>query len=613
MSTQVLAWECHHWKRFPWLASCAFIAVLVLFAAMGVVLHTSNNQEVSSWPSNERPVPVSVILAILVNVANLCLAVALSQGYTVSWWQEALKGAELSRLQFDLSVQHSFSAILQSSRAFSKFLLAALIAIVVSVADGPILQRASTTGLLTLSQTSTNVTVFVSPELLPANFSSWSGVADELSLLTPVFSNVSKAYASHDDITLPYSGCDGTGFCNLTMTGPGFDTFCNESSVPYDYLHLSAAIPEHNNITAFQIDFQFGAHRTAAEYGTVNFTVLYKPDPACIGQFVRRWCSMRLATVKYPITISNGTAVLEPWERLQNETIELTRLDTTSRGDIDPALYTLGTAFRGLESMLGGFVHVSKSLYESSANLRLPSKESFLVNATGQAASDYLSSNISSYGNCTMTWDDPTVDIINTARELMFRSAIANSFANSSYRTPQHLPATTSTRVVTAYKTRFEYLGISIALMILEIAVILFLLQGWRGLGRDASLDAFEIGKALGAPLLQEASSNAAVGDILESSGRRRIRYGEIVPGEARGEEWSAHPQSSSGAFARADNSVGFREVADDKVAPAGEQVRETHEKETFLENKSSASAKPRLGFGDAENVRSVTPGKLYY
>ncbi|KAI1743486.1 hypothetical protein F4680DRAFT_456676 [Xylaria scruposa] len=609
MPARSLAWECNRWKRFPWQASCAFVVVLILFAAMAVVLHTSDNQEVSSWPSSQRSVPVSVVLAILVNVANLCLAIALSQGYTVSWWREALKGAEISRLQFDLSVQHGFAALLRSSRSFNRFLLAALIAIIVSIADGPILQRASTTGLLTLGPTSTNVTIFVSPEPLPANFSAWSGIADPPSLLTPVFANVSKAYASHEDIMLPYSGCDGNSSCEAAMAGPGFDTICNASLVPYDYLDLSAAIPENNNITAFQIDFEFGGHRTAAEYSTVNFTVLFKPDAACIGNFVRRWCSMRLATVEYPITISNGTAVIQPWQSSRNETIQLTHVSTTivdRLSVIDPELWTLGSAFRGLESMLGGIVYTSRSLYDSYANLRLPAKESFLVNVTGQAATNYLTSDISSYGNCTMTWEDPTVDIVNTARELMFRSAIANSVANSSYSTPQELPAT-STRVITAYRTRFEYLGISIGLMLLEAVVIVFLLWGWRGLGRDVSLDAFEIGHALGAPLLQEANSNGTVEDILEASGRKRIRYGEIVRSEARGERGPA------GTFTRADNSIGLLDTADNDIIHTSDQSWEANEKEPFRGEVSSAIETPRLGFSEATNVRSVTPGKLYY
>ncbi|KAI0545673.1 hypothetical protein F4679DRAFT_588277 [Xylaria curta] len=252
------------------------------------------------------------------------------------------------------------------------------------------------------------------------------------------------------------------------MAGPSFDTICNASLISYDYLNLSAAIPENNNITAFQVDFKFGGHRTVAEYSTVNFTVLFKPDAACVGNFVHRWCSMRLARVDYPIIISSSTAVLQPWQPSRNETIQLIRFSTTSDGWLAsvPGLWIPGTAVRGLESMLGGIVYASRSFYKSYVNFCLPSKKSFLANVTGQAATNYLTSDIS-------------------------------SFTNSSYTTPQELPAT-STRVITSYRTCYEYLGISIGLMLLEGVVIVFLLWGWRGLGRDMSLDAFEIGRALG-------------------------------------------------------------------------------------------------------------------
>ncbi|KAI8629879.1 hypothetical protein F5Y19DRAFT_464218 [Xylariaceae sp. FL1651] len=618
MPAQVRAWERGHWKRFPWLASCAFIVVLVLFVTMAVVLHTSNNQEVSSWPSSQRSVPVSVVLAILVNVANICLAIAMSQGYTVSWWREALKGAELSRLQFDLSVQHGFGALLRSSRSFSRFLLATSIALIVSIADGPVLQRASTTGLLTLGPTNTNVTVFIASDMLPSNFSAWSGLDSIPNVLTPVFANVSKAYASKEDIMLPYAGCSGNRSCKVTMAGPGLDTVCNDSTVSYNYLDLGAANLEHNNITAFNITFEFGNKFTAAEYSMVNFTVLFKPDPACTGNFVRRSCSMRLATVGYPIIISNGTAVLQPWRPIRNETIQLINVtDNSYNGyisDTTPELWTGVDSYsgKGLQSMLGGIFTVSRSLYESYANLRLPAKEGLLVNVTGLAATNYLTSNISTYGDCTMTWEDPTTDIVNTARELMFRSAIANSLANSSYSTPQELPST-STRVITAYRTRFEYLGIAIGLMLLEGAVILFLLWGWRDIGRDMSLDAFEIGKALGAPLLREASSNATVEDILEASGRKRIRYGEIVRSEARVEPGPDAPLSSPEAFNGADNSIDLHATAHYDTILQGDQGWETYEKEPFRGKISSPTGAPRLGFGEATDVRSVTPGQLYY
>ena len=582
---------------------------------MAVVLHTSDNQEVSSWPSSRKSIPVSVILAILINVANICLAIALSQGYAVSWWREALKGAELSHLQFDLSVQHGFTALLQSSRSFSRFLLAALVALIVSIADGPILQRASTTGLLTRGPTNTTVAIFVSPEPLPSNFSVWSGLQYKPSLLTPVFANVSKSYASNEDIMLPYSGCDGNRSYRVVMAGPGLDTICKDSSVSYDFMNMMAA--RGDNITAFNITFEFGGDLTIAGYSMVNFTVLFKPDPACIGNFVRRSCSMRVATVEYPMTISNGTAVLQPWQPSGNETIQLINISTTiSDGQpiITPELWTGGNSYsgKGLQSMLGGIFSVSRSLYESYANLRLPAKELWVLNVTGLAATNYLTSNISVYGDCAMTWEDPTTDIINTVRELMFRSTIANSRANSSYNTPQELSAT-STRVITAYRTRFEYMGISITLMLLEGAVILFLLWGWRDLGRDISLDTFEIGKAFGAPLLRESSSNATVEDILKSSGCKRIRYGEVVRSEAQVEPGPGAPLSYPEVFYGADNSIGLRAAAHYDVIPPGEQGWETNEKEPFRGYMSSAIRTPRLGFSEATNVRSVAPGQLYH
>lgn len=63
------------------------------------------------------------------------------------------------------------------------------------------------------------------------------------------------------------------------------------------------------------------------------------------------------------------------------------------------------------------------------------------------------------------------------------------------------------------------------------------------------SLDAFEIAKALGAPLLQKGSSNGTIDDVLASTGSVPLLYGEILPVEGPIPVLSPHlkqPQGSS-------------------------------------------------------------------
>ncbi|KAJ8121013.1 hypothetical protein ONZ43_g2429 [Nemania bipapillata] len=538
----------------------------------------------------------------------------MSQGYAICWWLKALRGARLAQLQFDLGVQHSLTAFLQRSRTFDLFAIAALIALAVSVADGPLLQQATTTTSKAVTSNNNTVTVYVSPEKLPSNFSQWgasSGSTDLGYILQPVFANVSKAYAARDVITLPNSGCEDNSTCTISMLGPGFDVACNESDLPYDFHNLGSADPNHSNYTTFLVDFQFGGYEVLSEYSMVNFTAVYKPDASCVGSFTVKQCVMRLATVKYPVTIRNNTSVLQKWEPSMNQTIEIIQFNSSTGYD---DVFTGATG--DFQSMLGGIVSVADSLYSSSANLRQVQmiNSPYLANVSGQAASNYLTSDSSTYGNCSMTWEDPSVDIVNTIQELMFRSAIANSIANVSYATPQRLPAT-STKTVIAYVTHYQYLGIALVIMALELGIIFFLLSGWQALGRDVSLDTFEISKALGAPVLQEAGSNSTVDEILKVAGKKNLRYGELIGKDAGETKATSAVPLLSPSHLSINAATPWLPSGTYELLPQGkitpEMYNATDSGDEYYGSLPTIS--PQLRFGEIIQVRPARPNVQYY
>ncbi|KAK8065135.1 hypothetical protein PG997_011882 [Apiospora hydei] len=141
-----------------------------------------------------------------------------------------------------------------------------------------------------------------------------------------------------------------------------------------------------------------------------------------------------------------------------------------------------------------------------------------------------------------MTWGDPTTDLVNTARELMFRSAIAYSNFNRTAAGVQRIRVS-QTRAANAYKSRFDYFGITVGCMVLQALVISYMLFGWHRLGRDVSLDAFEIARAMGAPALQDASSNSRIDVALSRLRRDKFRYGELVS-ETSVDSWTGADQS---------------------------------------------------------------------
>ncbi|KAK8113353.1 hypothetical protein PG984_013879 [Apiospora sp. TS-2023a] len=579
-----IRWTPGYWKHTPWTAFLNLVGFVLCCAVLAAVLWTSDGKDINDWPKPSHTISVSVLLALIVGIANLCLSVALAKGYEISWWLSALKGAELRRLQFDLEVQHHLYALVGKTRAFNQFAIAAVTSIAVSILDGPLIQRASTISTTTYQPVEIEARVDVTNGLLPANFSSYVGSRGGTDLLMPVFRDVSRAYANRDDIRLSLDDCKTNTTCTFRLPAAGFDFGCTEQRLGYDFDRIFD-VGSNREMTVFNTTLKFGG-----SYGNITITSLLKPDAECAGQFVKRTCDFRLATVEYPVTITDGVATLENWHLGQNETLETT---TWQNGGYD-TLWTGSMGSGGGQTMLGGVFDTLESLYSSSVLLYTSVMTSvpYLLVIKGQSASNYLTSDFSTYSNCTMTWDDPTTDLINTARELMFRSAIAYSDYNRSAVVPQELKIR-QTKVGSAYHSHYNFFGITIACMALQGLLVSYMLCGWHRLGREVSLDAFEIARAMRAPLLQDESSNSRIDEALLQLQHTKFRYGELVPENS--ETWASRDQSQR----------------DGNEAISHELLQYDSLEEGQMGNPGSGQ-KPRLGLDRAEHVRTIRLGVPY-
>ncbi|KAH6866199.1 hypothetical protein B0T10DRAFT_574266 [Thelonectria olida] len=433
---------------------------------------------------------------------------------------------------------------------------------------------ASSVSITEFGPSSVGANVDVSNASFPASFSSVSGVGSGPQFLTPLFSNVSRAYANRDDIALPIEGRKTNSTCVLTLPAPGFDVSCAEKLLPYDFSKLAAA--GSGNQAAIPPGSGFGK-----DSDTINTTFMYKPKATRDGQVIQRECVLRLATVGYPITVSDSVVTLKRWQLGQNETLELAQ---SLSGDIN-SIYVTGSS-DNTQTMFGGIFYVLNAHYTSFTVLSLGGNTNvpFILNATGQAASNYLNSDISTYNNWTMTWEDPTADIVNTARELMLRSAIAYSDYNRTAVVPQEL-------------SDYEYLAITLGCMVPQALIIAFLLLGWRRLGREVSLDAFEVARALGAPLLQGGSSNSDIQKALSPLRREKLRYGEVA---------SVVDQVQTGNHEA-------RDAAQQRYGKArsfeGAQLIGS---EAGYELQSHGGERPKLGLGLERQIRDLRHGVLY-
>ena len=531
-------WRPGFWTHVPWIAIASIFSFLVCCVALVAILLNSDGKEIAAWPHPSGVVPVSVLLSLVTSIANLSLTIALSKGYEISWWTQALEGAQLRKLKFDLDVQRSASAIFQRNLALDKFVIAAVISLVVSIIDGPLIQRASTVTARQYGPALFDTNVNISNASLPANFSAFSGGGSDPQVLTPLFSKVSRAYSNREDVRLSVEGCKTNTTCKFTLPGPGFDVSCTQQLIPYDLWDIGASGLNDqtrpfsnfssNQVTTFDVTIGFARSPDVSVYSAINITALYKPDEARAGNMVERHCLLRMATTRYLVTLSDGIASLEDWKMEQNDTIALSKFTKSVDGE-----YSTGSvAAGGFQSMIGGIIFVADGLYSSRIALRIATMTNgLLFNTTGQAAGNYLTSDMSTYANYTMTWGDPTNDIVNTIRQLMFRSVIANSMANLSIVVPQEITVS-QTKISSAYSSHFIYLGVTLACMALQALLVAYLLFGWHHLGRDMSLDAFEIARALGAPILQGDSGNSDLEEVLSPFHDHKFRYGKILNGE---------------------------------------------------------------------------------
>ncbi|CAK7220732.1 hypothetical protein SCUCBS95973_004262 [Sporothrix curviconia] len=518
-----LAWRPGYSRQVPWASLGSLVVFMICCVGTGVVLSSSHGKVVSEWPSESRPFSVSVLLSLLVSIANVCLAAALAKAYEISWWLEAIRGAELRRLQFDLSVQSNVAAVFSRSFALNRFTVASFVALAVTVLDGPLIQKASTIVSKSRGPLPINATAAVLDGYLPAN---WSGYGTTSDVMTPAFTEVSLAYNNRDPIALSVAGCDTANTtCSLDFPGLGFDVQCTETTVPYDFDSLVAG--GNDTLSPFKISMSYGGAQEANDFLFIHTQATYKPDAACAGTFSQRSCALRLATVNYPLTLSNGVATMAGWDASRNDTVAWSNI---TNSDAYGLLYTGSFAAGGFQTMLGGVFLAMNSLYSGNATLSLATmtETPFILYGYGACASNYLTSDLASYGNCSMTWSDPTADYINTARELMLRSVVTYAAQNPD-KTKSATLLAQHTTVAATYESAYKYLAAAVASMALEMLVVLVLLHGWRRLGRHVSLDAFEIARALGAPLLQGGSSNSEIDSALAPIERVQLRYGEVL------------------------------------------------------------------------------------
>ena len=510
-------WSPGIFSRLPWLGIAALTGAALGVAASIAILTASNGKPISSWS-----VQPTVYLAIAATLTNIMLHFALSEGINVAWWRRAMK--EQTQVG-DLHRYWDFgNSVWAAATAGRKFNLIAVACILTAIApiNNPLLQRASKVSVAGITS-SAELKLPIAP-IVPDGYTGHvSGRQYAVSLLTANFSAIVQKYSTSSPITLHDTGCNGV--CSATVKGAGLSVNCSSYSWPFDLrpqlqpngTYDATKDPSLINGTyAFMTSFP-----VKIMDGNGTFNVQYKDTTDCSGNLRIRNCSMQTALVQYPVIIDSNksTITLDPSSSIFDDVI-------------DSINHVQGYPIQGPTTM-GGFWRALGDKYDSTAHLRFVGAVGYELLTVGSAATQYaVLESTSNYTNvlgtsCSLYFTDPTNDLLASARELMFRTALGA--ANSS---DIQIVSAIQTGTHAVYESHYAFLAIAVAVTAFAISVVTMTFNGYWHLGRTVTMSPIEIAKAFNAPSLKNDDSNASATALVKELGDRSVRYGSVLAGD---------------------------------------------------------------------------------
>ncbi|KAF3484459.1 uncharacterized protein GIQ15_03783 [Arthroderma uncinatum] len=508
--------------RLPWLSLGALLVSILGGGASVGILVASNGQPISKW--KYQP---TVYLSIAYTITNIALQFAFTEGVTTAWWRKALKpDTQLGDLHRSWAFGNSVWGAITSFRRFNVIALACILIAMVPI-NGPLLQRASTVVVASVvSNARLNLSVATHLDI-PTGYLSGRGYA--VSMISENFRPIVQDYYGRTEIAMKNTGCSSSGKCTAGMRGAGFAVNCSSYDVPFSVLPAGGSDPGSdpaivNGTYAFMSSFGW----SASAPNNMSLNIQFKDTPDCSGRLTVRNCSLSSAIVQYPVIIdgNKSTISLDPSSTIFDDVFE-------SHTNVDPNLY----GPRQGPTVLGGLWFALNNRFASTSHMRFIGAVGYEVLSTGSTASqfavvaDMLKANDAfNSGMCHLHFQDPTQQLLQEARQFMFRTAVAA--ANSS-DIQQVMSREIATRPV--YQSHWQFLGIALLVTALAIIAVTLTFHGFWHLGRRVTMSPIELAKAFDSPLLNCEDSNAVVGTLVERIGERTVRYGIVSDEVAQG------------------------------------------------------------------------------
>lgn len=598
-----------HTKVIPWKGIIA-LAISALTTILSLVLLLVLQCRKELWPTTGwgRVMQPASFISAFMSLNGAALHVALMEGVTVAWWYRATRPTanleELHSLWY--TGTSSFSAA-QNLRKLSYVSLAALFVAILPL-NGFLLQAAITTPMTTIQKwsqipvpISRSLPLGYSGEFSPLNDSTW-GLIDNVNsaqIWAITFQQVKNVagsqYAGYAYIGA-YDQCE-TGQTNCTdvfilngstpqnryllakryyfndtqstfsfrAQGVGFNTTCEESTIPYDLQPVEGQPDKTDSVFYTNVDWDY--HKP----NTITIEMKWKPNDTCKGEYEYRYCTLTAATVEYPINMQLDIAKIYrgPYFSLPanttwhddkvikelpvhvNESVDLTtyggiaskfndwyKANTTFtfRPDGSWNVYTDGPMSFAIEpGFFNGTINLDQEC-QVEMSLGLSS-----INYFEQMTKlDY--NQAVEFGPWAYTDIGSPIDLVlNQIRQSMFLASIyqgaqwyswsfSSNVDGSTYARVgpeddyvQHVDAL-RTKVVPVYRIRWALWGASIAITYIIILLIVPTFWGFWVLKVQPTMSPIDVARALNAPVVDHDHQNHLdVDALLKQVGKKNI------------------------------------------------------------------------------------------
>lgn len=212
--------------------------------------------------------------------------------------------------------------------------------------------------------------------------------------------------------------------------------------------------------------------------------MLNTPDKAndqCSGDLQVQQCTLLPALLEYRVLVTNDSVALDP---------------NFSYKDDQVVKYTPAHGCYGQDpgSTHGGMTLVLSAMFNSEASLVFNGAMGYDLVTSGAPTFQYSSSDFDPQ-DCNIDWSDLTDDMLGTARDLAFRTALRA--ANVINATNIQVFGASEHNMLSVYKSHYLFLALALVFT-LCVCVTPSLLGFWR-LGRNVTLSLIEVAKAFNA------------------------------------------------------------------------------------------------------------------